>query len=190
MKSSFNFPPEIWIIIIEQLASEFFIRKADTLIKVLKININIDKYRLLSLREYRKNYRGIPDEEWSFWDQTGIDDGLPDDILLQELNENTRSYRTVYSKNIEQCDNNICILGYGENPRSIGVKIKGEEWEDLHVVSLIKDIRPTPNTNTVSGLLKFYCMNRICLMDFKCCYTGINIETRIKQLESLMIKFE
>lgn len=96
MKSSFNFPPEIWIIIIEQLARDFFIRNVDFLIKTLNLNMNIDNYHLKSLLYFRENEYDLIE----FWKKTGIDDGLSTNFILNNLNKNTSLHRTRRSRDI------------------------------------------------------------------------------------------
>lgn len=150
MKEKMRFPPEIWMIIIEQLASESFIRKAIFLIKVLKLNMNIDKYIIKTLVESRyKNYTGDYKEYMNeLWERTGIDDGVDPDFLLKKLNENTRLYRTIWSHVIlkDLCNEyyiHNSIYDYCER-YDVDDEINLNDFKYKYTFSIIKDTRETP----------------------------------------------
>jgi hypothetical protein len=96
------FPIEVWHVILNILGENGELRVHTNLCKVLKINPNLgSKYRkrfLIQSREYLK--QDYDKMMIDFWEQTGIDDGVPENYLKEKLNKDTKMYRTIWA-----CDN-------------------------------------------------------------------------------------
>ena len=100
-----NLPIELWLNIVDILGLQGYTRDCTNLINVLGLPLSlVYKYLVTELFKNR-NWSDNPDKNYNdqmidFWQRTGIDDGIPIEYLIQNLNSYTRMYKTIWAYSV------------------------------------------------------------------------------------------
>lgn len=132
-------PNELILYILDILGENGFTRTCINLTRIFQWNENICNKHLL--HELQKSRNFMPD----LWERTGIDDGVPFEYLLNNLNKKNRMYRTIWSHDVLTINNKNVILTkclYDYNKLNHDQKM-------MFSFTMIKDKRKNPNSISV-----------------------------------------
>ena len=157
-----DLPLEIWYIILDTLGECGQLRTHTNLCRALSINSCIgSKYRVKALLANRKLYESGKYEKIliDFWNKTGIDDGVPAKYLKENLDKDTRMYRTVwacdtlYSKDIDTfylySDPAYHFIGY-----NCILHLTNKVYIDNRIIDEVYDIGHKLDDNSIKRWIK------------------------------------
>lgn len=140
-------PNEIWLNVLNILGNKGQTRDLVNLIKALNFNMSLS-YKYLK-KEFAKSRSIFYKENITYkqrmielWERTGIDDGVPYEYLLKNLNKKTRMFRTIWSYEVlKDKQNKNCLFIHN----IFNYMNLGNKFQQKYTYSFFEDKRPKPN---------------------------------------------
>jgi hypothetical protein len=136
-------PNELILYILDILGENGFTRTCINLTRIFQWNENIcNKYLLHELQKSRNiMYINYDDSMIDLWERTGIDDGVPFEYLLKNLNKKNRMYRTIWSHDVLTINNKNVVL----TKCLYDCNMITHDQKMMFTSTMIKDKRKNPN---------------------------------------------